>query len=358
MKDKMQSSSGRRAVPHILAPINSYEGATKVVDAGAEEIYCAVQIADIRDFVLYRGPSSELKNYDELKQVVQYAHAHGSKVNLVLNQPYMVTAIEAPVRKHIRNCVDQGVDTLIIGDFGVLSIAKDLGVRIPLVASTYLMSMNTEAVALLEDLGFSRVVLDRQLTLGEITKIVRNTKMGVEILIHGGGCSNTNASCYFYHYQFQELADAERESKRSTPCSLPFDLHELNSPQNTLKDVCVMDAFEYCSICNLPELISTGVVGLKIEGRTGNVWYQETTTKVYRELLDLIAEGRMSEYQKRLTEMKEHVYFAPVQTSFHKLKDIWCHQERCYYSPIAHAPYKIPLTWQTWTKQHFSWVVT
>ncbi|MCJ7770592.1 U32 family peptidase [Candidatus Bathyarchaeota archaeon] len=358
MKDKMQSSSSRGTLPHILAPINSYEGATKVVDAGAEEIYCAVQIADIRDFVLYRGPSSELKDYDELKQVVQYAHAHGSKVNLVLNQPYMVTAIEEPVRKHIRNCVDQGVDTLIIGDFGVLSIVKSLGVKIPLVASTYLMSMNTEAIALLEDMGFSRAVLDRQLTLEEITHIVHSTKMGIEILIHGGGCSNLNASCYFYHYQFPELANAERESKRSTPCSLPFDLRELNNPQNTVKDVSVMDAFEYCSICNLPELISTGVIGLKIEGRTANVWYQESTTRIYRELLDLIAEGRMSEYRKRLTEIKEHVYFAPVQTSFHKLKDIWCLQKRCYYSPIVHAPYKIPLTWQGWTKQHFTWVVT
>ncbi|MEM2922498.1 MAG: hypothetical protein QXF26_09315, partial [Candidatus Bathyarchaeia archaeon] len=76
------------------------------------------------------------------------------------------------------------------------------------------------------------------------------------------------------------------------------------------------------------------------------------------ELLNLIATGRMDEYRSRLEELKEGVYFLPVPTNFYKLKDIWCRQSRCYYSPITHAPYKIPLSWQTWTKQHFSWVQT
>lgn len=362
LKSQMQleqsETAAHRNIPHILAPINSYEGGAKVVDAGAEELYCAVQIGEIRDFVLYRGPSSELPDYDALGRVVDYAHAHNAKVDLVINQPYMVTTIEEPVRKHIRHCVNEGVDALIIGDFGVLSIARKLGVKLPLIASTYLMSMNTEAVRLLEGLGFSRAVLERHLTLEEIARITRGTKMGIEVLIHGGGCSNINGSCYLYHYQFPELVNAERESNKSTPCALPFNLRELGSPQDTAEDIAVMDAFEYCSICKLPELIATGVAGFKIEGRTGSIWYQEATTRIYRELIDLIAAGRLDEYKNRLEELKEGVYFLPVPTNFYKLKDIWCRQGRCYYSPIAHAPYKNPLTWQTWTKQHFSWVQT
>jgi putative protease len=260
------------------------------------------------------------------------------------------------VRKHIRNCIDQGVDALIIGDFGVLSIVRKLGVKLPLIASTYFMSMNSEAVAFLEEQGFSRLVLERHLTLEEITRIVRSTKMGVEVLMHGGGCSNINGSCYLYHYQFPELVNAQRESNKSTPCSLPFRLRDLNDPEEVVDDVTVMDAFEYCSICKLPELVATGAEGFKIEGRTGSVWYQEATTRVYRELLDLIAAGRMDEYRSRLEDLKEGVYFLPVPTDFYRLKDIWCWQNRCYYSPLVHAPYKSPLSWQTWTKQHFSWV--
>ncbi len=344
------------ATPNIMAPINSTEGGIKVVDAGADEIYCAVQIPDIKDFVLYRGPSSQLPSYDDLGNVVKYAHDHGAKVDLVLNQPYMVERIEKHIGKHILNCVDQGVDHLIIGDFGVLSIVKKLNVEVPLIASTYLVSMNSGATGFLEEQGFSRAVLERHLTLEEIKRIVDNTRIGIEILIHGGGCSNINASCYLYHHQFPELIEAQQQSNTSTPCSLPFTLQNIDDPQDKTEGVRVMDAFEYCSICKLPELIATGVDGLKIEGRTGSVWYQEATTKVYRELLDLIAAGRMDEYETRLEELKNGVYFLPVPSDFYKLKDIWCWQNRCYYSPLAQAPYKTPLTWQTWTKQHFSWV--
>ena len=350
------NSNENTSIPKIMAPINSYEGGVRVVDAGADEIYCAVQIPDIKDFVLYRGPSSELPGYEDLGRVVKYAHERNAKVDLVINQPYMVARIEKHLRKHIRSCIDQGVDALIIGDFGVLSIAKNLNVEIPLIASTYLVSMNSEAVAFLEEQGFSRAVLERHLTLEEITSIVGSTKIGIEILMHGGGCSNINASCYLYHHQFPELINAQRESNTSTPCTLPFRLQNLNDPQEVSEEVPVMDAFEYCSICKLPELIETGVESLKIEGRTGSVWYQETTTKIYRELLDLIAAGRMDEYRKQLEKLKNGVYFLPVPSDFYKLKDMWCWQNRCYYSPIAQAPYKTPLSWQTWTKQHFSWV--
>jgi putative protease len=349
-------SIGGGKIPKIMAPINSYEGGVRVVDAGADEVYCAVQIPDIRDFVLYRGPSSELPTYYELGQVVKYAHEHDSKVDLVLNQPYMVAGIEKNIKNHIKNCLDQGVDTLIIGDFGVLSIAKKMNVGVPLIASTYLVSMNSESVAFLEKQGYSRVVLERHLTLDEITNIVNKSKIGIEILIHGGGCSNINASCYMYHHKFPELINAQRESNTSTPCALPFNLHNLNDPKDVTGSVNVMDAFEYCSVCHLPDLIATGVEGLKIEGRTGSVWYQEATTKIYRELLDFIAAGQMDEYNDKLEELRNGVYFLPVPSDFYKLKDIWCFQNRCYYSPLAHAPYKSPLAWQTWTKQHFSWV--
>jgi putative protease len=352
------SNIENQILPKIMAPINSYEGGTKVVDAGADEIYCAVQISDIKDFVLYRGPSSELSSYEELGKVVKYAHKHDAKVDLVINQPYMVAKLEKPIKEHIRNCVNQGVDTLIIGDFGILSIVKKMKIELPLIASTYFVSMNSEATAFLEEQGFSRAVLERHLTLEEITKIVKSTKMGIEILIHGGGCSNTNTSCYLYHYQFPGLINAQQESNSSTPCALPFRLQNLNDPKDVSDNVTVMDAFEYCAICKLPELIATGVSCLKIEGRTGSAWYQEATTKVYRELLDLIAAGNMEDYGKRIEELKNGVYFLPVPSDFYKLKDIWCLQNRCYNSPISNAPYKTPLTWQTWTKRHFSWVQT
>jgi len=346
----------KQGIPGIMAPINSYEGGVKVVDAGADEVYCAVQIPDIKNFVLYRGPSSQLPSYEDLGRVVKYAHDHGVKVDLVINHPYMVPETEKHISRHVRGCVDQGVDALIIGDFGILSNVRKLKVEKPLIASTYLVSMNSEAIRFLEEQGFSRAVLERHLSLDEISRIVRGTNIDIEILMHGGGCSNINASCYLYHHQFTELVNAQSASNTSTPCALPFRLQNLNDPEDVTEDVPVMDAFEYCSMCKLPDLIDTGVAGFKIEGRTGSVGYQESTTKIYRELLDLIASGYMDEYRDRLEELKNEVYFMPVPSDFFRLKDIWCWQNRCYYSPLEQAPYKKRLTWQTWTKQHLSWV--
>jgi len=349
---------GDLAKPKILSPVNSLEGGRRVVDAGADEIYCAVQIPPIRDFVLYRGPSSEIPTYDDLSKLTRYARERDVETALVINWPFMIDDIERAIKDHIRKCLDCGVDALILGDVGILSIIHEMSIDLPLYASTYFMSMNGEAVRFLERLGFSRVILERHMTIAEITKIARSSRAGMEILIHGGGCSNINGSCYLYHYTFPELNEAKRRSHKTTPCALPFNLQNLVAPSERYEDTTVMDAFEYCSICRLPELMQTGVVGFKIEGRTGSIWYQESTTRVYRELIDLISEGRMEEYERRLEELKNGVYFLPVPTDFYKLKEIWCRQNRCYYSGLAHAPYKIPLSWQTWTKQHFSWVRT
>jgi len=357
-KMRKGTDRGGHAKPKILSPVNSLEGGRRVVDAGADEIYCAVQIPPIRDFVLYRGPSSEIPTYDDLSKLVEYAHERDVEVALVINWPFMIDDIEKATKDHIRSCVGCGVDALIIGDIGILRIIHEMSIDLPLYASTYFMSMNGEAVRFLESLGFSRVILERHLTVTEIAKIARSSKAGVEILIHGGGCSNINGSCYLYHHTFPELTEAKKVSRKSTPCALPFALQNLSVPSEKYEDVTVMDAFEYCSICRLPELMRTGVVGFKIEGRTGSVFYQESTTKVYRELIDLIFEGRVEEYGRRLEEAKNEVYFLPVPTDFYKLKEIWCRQNRCYYSGLANAPYKIPLSWQTWTKQHFSWVRT
>ncbi|UCD72604.1 MAG: U32 family peptidase [Candidatus Bathyarchaeota archaeon] len=342
--------------PKILSPINSLEGGKRVIDAGADEVYCAVQIPPIKDFVLYRGPSSEIPSYGDLSKLVKYAHDRDIEIPLVVNWPFIADIIEKPIRDHIRKCIDSGVDALIVGDVGILSIIREMGIDIPLYASTYFMSMNTAAVRFLEKLGFDRVILERHMTIEEITKIAGSSKAGIEILIHGGGCSNINGSCYLFHYTFPELTEAQRTSHKSTPCALPFNLQNITDSSDKFEDTTVMDAFEYCSICKLPELIRTGITGFKIEGRTGSIWYQESTTRVYRELIDLIFERKMEEYERRLEELKNGVYFLPVPTNFYKLKEIWCLQNRCYYSGLSNTPYKIPLSWQTWTKQHYSWV--
>jgi collagenase-like PrtC family protease len=114
----------------------------------------------------------------------------------------------------------------------------------------------------------------------------------------------------------------------------------------------ILDAYTFCSLCVLPELIETGVVGLKIVGRCRPVAYQVKATQMYRSLLDMMQRGQRRGFnrmqRKRFFGMVESFQAQPNQPafrnrdgSFQTLRDMWCSEGRCYYSPFFHAPYKL-----------------
>ena len=128
-----------RGIPKLLSPINSFEGAVRVIRAGADEIYCGVAMPEkLYRFTIYRGPGAspaQLSTYDDLEKVVNHAHKHGVKVFLTMNEPFMSKDLEKAMKTHIRSCLDRGVDALIVGDIGVLSLIRKMGVDAPLRAS-------------------------------------------------------------------------------------------------------------------------------------------------------------------------------------------------------------------------------
>ena len=351
--ESRRQDSDKGKAPKLLSPIRSYDGAVRVVDAGADELYCGVVMPEMKDFVLYRGPKTDIPTYHELGRVVKYAHDHDVSVGVTINNPFMTEAMEAPLRRHIRSCVEQGVDAFIVGDIGVLSVVKEAAPNARVWASTYLASMNREAVDFLTELGFNRVILERQLAISEIAEITRHSKIEVEIFIHGAGCSNINGKCYLFHFDYPPLTQARNKIRGlHSPCMLPFKVHDVNDEKALVEEVPVMDAFTGCSICRLPELIWTGVNNFKIVGRDDWPIVQENTTRMYRELIDLIVSGQMVAFWKRANELKSTFMISP-SLSLLTLRDYYCEQERCFYSPLFHAPYRIPSSWCTWTKMQF-----
>ncbi|UCD72603.1 MAG: hypothetical protein JSW01_03890, partial [Candidatus Bathyarchaeota archaeon] len=113
-------------IPKLLSPIKSFSGAVRVIDAGADEIYCGVKIPGFGDFELYRGSGTQVTTYDEFNRIVEYAHTHDVRVLVTVNQPFMVNKLEEHLKKHIESCLDADVDALIIGDLGILSLAKEI----------------------------------------------------------------------------------------------------------------------------------------------------------------------------------------------------------------------------------------
>ncbi len=343
-------------VPKLLTPITTFDGAVRIIAAGADELYCDVAMPKSRHFRLYRGAESCIPTYEELGQIVNYAHSHGVKVLLASNLPFITEAIHDEVREHLRSCVERGVDALLIGNMGFLSIAKSLDRKVPLHSSTYMIPTNYEAVNFLAKLGFSRVVLERHLTLPEIAEIVEHSKVEIEVFVHGGGCSNINGSCYLFHYQFPKLKNALRAINGfQTPCRLPFDVYEADEKQTSLGKVQIMDALEFCSLCHLPSLIRTGVGGLKIVDRGSPIVFQESMTRIYRECLNLIGRGDIDAYMERVESLKDSVQVPPVSPI--TIREGCCEQRRCFNLDLFHTPYKMSMSWHAWTKAQFKALV-
>ncbi len=105
---------GKDTVPKILSPINSYGGAVRVINAGAKEIYCGVTLHKMKHFVLYRGSACNVSSYQELNQIIKFAHNHDVKVYLIANVPHIPSIFQDEYRNHISRCLDEGIDSLII----------------------------------------------------------------------------------------------------------------------------------------------------------------------------------------------------------------------------------------------------
>lgn len=340
--------------PRLMAPFHSFEGAIGVVDAGADEVYCGVTVPGLQDFVLYRGRPCEIATYKELGESIEYAHRHRAKVFLTANLPFIVDKMEKMVRNHIRCCLDEGVDGLIIANPGILSMVKDMGVDVELIASTFTSSLNYEAVNFLGRLGFDRVVLDRHLTIDEISEIVQHSEVEIEVFIHGGGCSNINGNCYLLHTEYffacalEELkAELRLRGKGTigTPCQLPFDIYDVNDGQKIGANVPALDAFTFCSLCQLAKLFDIGISGFKIVGRCLPSEYVESTTRVYRRFIDLLRHGQMAAFTEKLELFRSEVpserilnFQKKLDQQFNHQQEKYCNEKRCYYLQLAHTP--------------------
>jgi putative protease len=347
------------SMPKILSPVTSYQGATQVISAGADEIYCAVKIPGAVHF-LNRPESCCVSTYGELGRIAEYAHSKGVEAIVTLELPFVSQFMAAQMEEHISSCANEGIDALIVGDIGLIKMVRELGLAIPMYASTMLGVMNYEAVDFMRELGVKRVVPERHMSIEEIGEAVQRCKdVEIEVFVHGGGCSNINANCYLEFARASEAA-ASRALRgiKAMPnvCRYAFDIYEFGSDERRIARTSILDAFTFCSLCDLPELIETGVSGLKIVGRCWTLAYQVNATKMYRDLIELMRRGGRRGFnrtqRKRFHGMVESFKedpFLPAALrpgvrnrgrSFWSHSDVLCAEGRCYYSPFFHAAYK------------------
>ena len=260
----------------LLAPAGNFESLRAAVEAGADAVYLAGEKFGARAYA---------ENFagDNLLRAVEFAHLRGVAVHVTVNTLIADTELDefAAYIKFLRRA---NVDALLVQDLGAASVAKNIAPEIPLHASTQMSIHNSEGVKALAELGFSRAVLSRELTLAELEKICRDAPIETEIFIHGALCVCWSGQCLMSSLIGGRSGN---RGKCAQPCRLPYELVD-EYGKNLLHDAgkFLLSPKDLNTLNLLPKLIRTGVTSLKIEGRMKRPEYVATVVKVYRDALD------------------------------------------------------------------------
>jgi collagenase-like PrtC family protease len=256
----------------LLAPAQDGPTARAAIRCGADAVYLGAPRFSAREAAGNAIPT--------IRDVTDFAHEYYARVYVALNT--LLYDEELPVaEKTIRQLYEAGVDGLIIQDAGLLEL--DLP-PLPLIASTQLHNATGEKVKFWEDVGLSRVILARELTLAEMREIRRQTHIELECFIHGSLCVGASGQCYMSY------ALGGRSGNRgqcAQPCRRPYRLRDLQG--NTLvKDRHLLCLKDLNLSDHLEELIDAGICSFKIEGRLKDIPYVANTVGFYRQKLDSI----------------------------------------------------------------------
>ena len=262
----------------LLSPVGDFECLKAAVQNGANSVYLGASSFSARAKATNFGS-------EELLNAIKYAKLRNVSVHLALNTLIKNDEFESAVNLAI-DAYNMGVDAIIVQDLGLATYLLKNYPEIPLHASTQMTVHNLDGVKQLENLGFTRVVLSRELTLDEIKYIRENTNIELEVFIHGALCISYSGQCLL------SSAIGGRSGNRglcAQPCRLPYEvIEESKSKKLTLDKGYVLSPRDNCAIELLPELIKLGIDSFKIEGRMKTPYYVGVVTRTYRKYIDLV----------------------------------------------------------------------
>ncbi len=264
----------------LLAPAGSFDAVVAAVEGGADAVYIGG-----KEFSARSGAENFENN--EITAVVRYCHLRGVKVHVAAN--ILVKEKEsARFLEYMSFLNSAGVDAVIIQDIGMAKLTHERYPDLPLHASTQMTAASLSAVNYLAKMGFSRVVLARELSAEEISYIAGNAAIETECFVHGAICM-----CYSGQCLMSSIIGARSGNRGmcAQPCRLPYEFsHGKKGYLLSPKDMSLIDC--------LRELDASGVTSLKIEGRLKRPEYVSTVVSVYRKYID--SPGNVSRRDKEI----------------------------------------------------------
>ena len=277
------------AKPEVLAPAGDRERLDMALAYGADAVYLAGNSFGMRAFA---------GNFDRdgLREAVSAAHARGVRVHVACN----TLARNGEVRRlpeYLEYLDAIGADAVIAAGPDVLDLCKRHAPRVQVHMSTQTGITNYETARVWHELGASRVILARELSLEEAAELKARAPRGLEVecFVHGAMCVSWSGRCLLSNYMTGR--DASRGAC-AQPCRYQYALMEEKRPGEYFPvfeengETFIMNSRDMCMIDHIPALIAAGIDSLKIEGRAKSAYYAAMTTAAYRHAVDAAAENR------------------------------------------------------------------
>ncbi len=259
--------------PELLSPVGSMDALKAAIAGGADAVYLSGK---------YYGARTFASNFslEELKEAVMLAHNYQIKVYVTVN----TLIYEKEIKEffdYVSYLTTIDIDALIIQDLGMMDLIRKKYPTLELHASTQMHVHNLAGVKLLESLGIKRVVLARETPIEEIKRIKENTKMEIEVFVHGALCVSYSGQCLMSAMQGYRSGN---KGACAGCCRLPYDLVKDDVKYNEEKYL--LSTKDLNTLAYLDQLIECGVDSLKIEGRMKKSEYVYQTTNIYKKAIN------------------------------------------------------------------------
>lgn len=272
--------------PELLMPAGSKEKLEYAIRYGADAVYLGLV-----DFSLRSMRKGDIITAENIKSAIELAHSLNAKTYLTLN----IFAFNDDIKnleKNIEIISDSKPDAIIFSDFGIYNVVRKYLPNTELHVSTQTNILNYETVKFWQDLGATRAILARELSIKEIAEIKNKVPdMELEVFVHGAQCVSFSGRCLLSDY----MTKGERKANHggcAQACRWSYQLVEKTRPTEPMeinedeRGTHILSTKDLNLIKLLPELIDAGVDSFKVEGRTKSLYYVSAVAKAYREAID------------------------------------------------------------------------
>ena len=294
----------------LLAPAKNLECAKMAIDHGADAVYIGA--------TRFGARAAAGNSVDDIRRLCEYAHPYGARVYVTVNTIIYEDELSATrlLLKDLNAC---GVDALLVQDMGILEMVAEWRepepFKMELHASTQTDNRSAEKVRWLQELGFKRAVLARELSAKDILEIHEKVPdMELEVFVHGALCVSYSGVCYASEHCFHRSAN---RGSCAQFCRMKFDLLD-NAGRAVERQRYLLSMRDMCRIDHLELLADSGACSFKIEGRLKDVEYVKNVVSAYSRELDKLIAKRPDDYRRASYGKVDYMFQPNLRKTFNR----------------------------------------